>query len=111
MKDALTKLIKVKTIVTIILTVVFAVLSIIGRIEPQQFLTIFAVIISFYFGTVAERQTTKRTADTQSGAGTSETSGIVDYGTLESEMEATEDDTINDTDAETDTEATVEDNA
>lgn len=104
MKDALTKLIKVKTIVTIILTIVFAILSIIGKIEPQQFLTIFAVIISFYFGTVAERQTSKdETAGTTSAVGTSNTSPVVDYGTLESEMEDTEDDTVDDvaTDADT----------
>lgn len=55
MKDALTKLIKVKTLVTLILTIVFAVLCLVGRVDPQQFLTIFAVIISFYFGTVAEK--------------------------------------------------------
>lgn len=107
MKDALTKLIKVKTIVTIILTIVFAVLSIIGKIEPQQFLTIFAVIISFYFGTVAERQTSKgETTGATSAVGTSSnTSTVVDYGTLESEMEATEDDTTEDVETETDTTA------
>ena len=41
----------VKSIVTIILTVVFSVLSVSDRISGEQFLTIFSVVIAFYFGT------------------------------------------------------------
>lgn len=44
-------LLKVKSIVTLVLTAVFAYLSIIQVISGEQFLTIFTVIISFYFGT------------------------------------------------------------
>lgn len=55
MKEALTKLIKVKTLVTLILTVVFAVLALTNKIAAEQFLTIFTVIISFYFGTQHEK--------------------------------------------------------
>lgn len=50
-KERLAKLIDVKSITTLIITAVFAYLSIIGQITGEQFLTIFAVIISFYFGT------------------------------------------------------------
>ena len=50
MKERLSKLIDVKSIVTILLTLVFAYLSVIGKIQSQEFLTIFTVIISFYFG-------------------------------------------------------------
>ena len=50
MKEKLAKLVNVKSIVTLILCGVFAYLSIIGYIMPDQFLTIFTVIISFYFG-------------------------------------------------------------
>ena len=50
MKEKLAKLVNVKSIVTLIICGVFAYLSIIGRIMPDQFLTIFTVIISFYFG-------------------------------------------------------------
>ena len=50
MKEKLAKLVNVKSIVTLILCGVFAYLSIIGHIMPDQFLTIFTVIISFYFG-------------------------------------------------------------
>lgn len=47
----LAKLIDVKSIVTLILTAVFAVLSLNGHISPEQFQTAFTVVISFYFGT------------------------------------------------------------
>jgi hypothetical protein len=45
------KLIDVKSIVTLILTAVFAALSVKGNISSDQFLTVFTVVISFYFGT------------------------------------------------------------
>ena len=50
-KEAAVNLLKVKSIVTIILTLVFAYLSVIGVISGEQFLTIFSVVIAFYFGT------------------------------------------------------------
>ncbi len=55
MKEKLTKLLSVKSIVTLVLTGVFAYISILGRISGQEFLTIFTVIISFYFGTQHEK--------------------------------------------------------
>ena len=51
MIEKLKKLIDVKSIVTICLTVVFCALSIKNKISAEQFLTIFTVVISFYFGT------------------------------------------------------------
>lgn len=51
MGKKLAKLIDVKSIVTLILTGVFAYLSIIRVVSAEQFLTVFTVIISFYFGT------------------------------------------------------------
>ena len=50
MKEKLAKLVNVKSIITLIICGVFAYLSVIGQILPDQFLTIFTVIISFYFG-------------------------------------------------------------
>jgi len=44
-------LLTVKSLVTLTLTLVFSYLSIIGKISGEQFLTIFTVIIGFYFGT------------------------------------------------------------
>ena len=52
----LAKLIDVKSIVTFVLTGVFAYLSIIGVISGEQFLTIFTMVISFYFGTQAGKK-------------------------------------------------------
>jgi len=56
MKERLAKLLSVKSIVTIILTGVFAYLAIIGRITGDQFLTVFSVVIAFYFGTQAMKE-------------------------------------------------------
>lgn len=53
MLKKLAKLIDVKSIVTFVLTGVFAYLSIIGVISGEQFLTVFTMVISFYFGTQA----------------------------------------------------------
>ena len=52
-------LIKVKSIVTIALTIVFAILAVKGVVTGEQFLTIFTVIISFYFGTQHEKNKDK----------------------------------------------------
>lgn len=46
----------VKSIVTIMLTVVFSYLAIVGEIGGEQFLQIFSVVIAFYFGTQFEKQ-------------------------------------------------------
>ena len=56
MKEKLAKLINVKSIVTLILCGVFAYLSIIGYIMPDQFLTIFTIVIGFYFGVQHEKK-------------------------------------------------------
>lgn len=50
-RERLAKLMDVKSIVTLILTLVFAWLSLTGSISGQEFLTIFSVVIAFYFGT------------------------------------------------------------
>ena len=55
MKEKLAKLIDVKSIVTVLLTSVFAYLSIVGRVESAQFITIFVTVIGFYFGTQAKK--------------------------------------------------------
>lgn len=55
MKDAFIKLLKIKSIVTIVLTVVFAYLSVVGKIDADKFMQIFTVVIAFYFGTQTEK--------------------------------------------------------
>lgn len=47
----------VKSIVTIFLTIAFSILSLLGRITAQEFLTIFSVVIAFYFGTQSQKNT------------------------------------------------------
>ena len=62
MKEVLMELIKkrcanllsVKSLVTLTLTVVFAYMAVTGQIS-QDFMTIYAVIIAFYFGTQSQK--------------------------------------------------------
>lgn len=51
----LSNLLCVKSIVTIVLTAVFAYMSVTGRVSGQDFLTVFSVVIAFYFGTQSQR--------------------------------------------------------
>ena len=50
-KKRLGNLLAVKSLVTITLTVIFAVLALRESISGSEFLTIFTVVIGFYFGT------------------------------------------------------------
>ena len=50
----LANLMSVKSLVTLTLTAVFAYMAIIGKIS-QDFMTIYAVIIAFYFGTQSQK--------------------------------------------------------
>lgn len=56
MKERLSKLLTVKSIVTILLTIIFCILAMRGTISGRDFLTIFTTIIAFYFGTQAEKK-------------------------------------------------------
>ena len=51
LKKRLANLRAVKSLVTITLTVIFAVLALRGDISGTEFLTIFTTVIAFYFGT------------------------------------------------------------
>ena len=55
----LANLLCVKSIVTITLTAVFAYLAVNGQVSTDQFLTVFVVIVSFYFGVQAEKKATQ----------------------------------------------------
>lgn len=54
-RDRLARLIDVKTIVTFALTVAFVYLSIIGEVKPEIFMTIYTMVVGFYFGTQHEK--------------------------------------------------------
>ncbi|MDE6879981.1 MAG: hypothetical protein K2P20_01335 [Oscillospiraceae bacterium] len=47
-------LLSVKSLVTLTLTVVFAVMALKGQIS-QDFMTVYAVVIAFYFGTQSQK--------------------------------------------------------
>ena len=66
-KKRLANLLAVKSIVTVILTVVFAYLAVRGQVTTDQFLTVFTVVIAFYFGTQAERKAAGEPAELLSG--------------------------------------------
>lgn len=55
LKERLAKLLTVKSLVTIILTILFAVLAIKGVIGAPQVVTIYTIVIGFYFGTQTEK--------------------------------------------------------
>lgn len=55
MKDKLKKLINVKSIVTLILTVLFFILAVMKVIDANAVLTIYTTVIAFYFGTQHEK--------------------------------------------------------
>lgn len=56
MKAKIAKLIDVKSIMTLLLTIVFCVLACTGVISGADFLTIFTVVVAFYFGTQSQKQ-------------------------------------------------------
>ena len=43
--------ITIKSVVTILLTIVFCLLSVAGKITSEQYMTVFTTVIAFYFGT------------------------------------------------------------
>lgn len=53
----LANLIKVKTIVTMTVIAVFAVLALRGGITPDNVMVIVSTVVAFYFGTVSEKKT------------------------------------------------------
>lgn len=50
-------LLKVKTIVTLVVAAVFAVLSLKGTIDADNVMIIVSMVVSFYFGTQHEKVT------------------------------------------------------
>ena len=54
MKKRLANLLSVKSLVTLCMTVVFSYMAATGQIS-QDFMTIYAVIIAFYFGTQSQK--------------------------------------------------------
>lgn len=53
-RKRIANLLSVKSLVTIVLTIVFAYMAVTSKIS-QDFMTIYAVIIAFYFGTQSQK--------------------------------------------------------
>lgn len=58
LKKNLANLLKVKTIVTLVVVTVFAVLALNGSISADNVMIIISMVVSFYFGTQHEKQWT-----------------------------------------------------
>lgn len=56
----LAALVKVKTIVTLIVVVVFAVLAMRGGLQPDTVMTIVTMVVAFYFGMQSEHKDDKK---------------------------------------------------
>ena len=65
MGKRLAKLIDVKSIVTFLLTGGFIYLGITQAVKPDQYLTIYTMIISFYFGTQVGKKEGKEENDNE----------------------------------------------
>ena len=55
-KENLAALLKVKTLVTMVVTGVFAVLALRGTISPDNVMIIISMVVSFYFGIQHEKK-------------------------------------------------------
>lgn len=56
----LAALIKVKTIVTLLVVAVFAILALRGGLQPDTVMTIVTMVMAFYFGTQTEGKNDKK---------------------------------------------------
>jgi len=57
--ELLKGLLQIKKLIALLLTIVFAILSLRGLISSSEFLTIFSMVIAFYFGQSSARQAIK----------------------------------------------------
>ena len=64
-REAMGRLMTVKSIVTLLLTGVFSVLTLTNRIDGGQFLNIFSIVIAFYFGTQQRKSVTQEKGEVE----------------------------------------------
>lgn len=55
-KQRLAKLINIKSIISIVMTLVFCYLAIVGVVPVELYVPIFTTVIAFYFGTQVEKK-------------------------------------------------------
>lgn len=61
----LASLVKVKTIVTLVVIVVFSILSLRGDIDPDNVMYVVTSVIAFYFGTQHEKKFASEAPETE----------------------------------------------
>ena len=59
-RKRIAKLIDVKSIMTLLLTVVFCLLSAFDKISAEKFMTVYTVVISFFFGVKSGKNDTTK---------------------------------------------------
>ena len=57
LKERLAKLISVKSIITILITILVMILALKGIISGEMVMTVYTMIIGFYFGSQSEKKT------------------------------------------------------
>lgn len=70
-KTNFAQLIKVKSIITILITIIFCYLSVVGTIDSKDFMEIFKILIIFYFGSQVGKQEAKEQEAQKNGKGES----------------------------------------
>jgi len=68
MRENIAKLIDVKSIITFVLTGVFAYLSFMGKISENQFMTVYILCVSFFFGTKIGKKEAEKNETTKDKA-------------------------------------------
>lgn len=63
-REKISKLIDVKSIISLLLTIVFCYLAITGFIAAELFITIFTTVVAFYFGTQHQKQKKEQETNT-----------------------------------------------
>lgn len=59
----LARLLQIKKIIALLTTIVFCYLSVAGTVSSTEFLSVFTLIIGFYFGQSSARQAIKETQE------------------------------------------------
>lgn len=62
-RDSFAKLVDVKSIMTLFLTVMFCILALTGKVSGDQFLTVYTVVVSFFFGTKSGRAEAEKNSE------------------------------------------------
>lgn len=62
-KERIAKLISVKSIITILMSVLVMILALKGIISGEMVMTVYTMIIGFYFGTQSKKETGNNAAD------------------------------------------------